>query len=263
MPEMDVARVRLMAPFVSFRYPHFLVGRQPSYDMPPPSTIYGHIASAAGELIPPRSLRFSYTFSFVAKGGDLEHQHVIGPYPPEKLARAESANFRAWRRTHGLSVGGSVQPTLREFLFGVELTLYLHPPALAKAFRAPVFPVVLGRSQDLATVVSVEELALEEAEGAYFDATLLPFSWRRRTRFGTTVVMPRFIGEPPEREPVFAQYIVLPRDQTVYGGTADVPADHPRRLLRYENGDDRWLVDPTSTVRHGVRRGVVWLTFLD
>ena len=47
---MKVAKIGILAPVVSFRYPHFLVGKQVSYVMPPPSTIYGHIASAVGSF---------------------------------------------------------------------------------------------------------------------------------------------------------------------------------------------------------------------
>ena len=54
---MRVAKVRILAPTASFRYPHFLVGKQITYSMPPPSTIYGHVASAVGQLPPPEFTR--------------------------------------------------------------------------------------------------------------------------------------------------------------------------------------------------------------
>lgn len=259
---MRVAKVHLTAAVASFRYPHFLVGRQPSYEMPPPSTIYGHIASAVGEWISPVGLRFAYTFTRAARSSDLEHEHIISADPPQKLSRQEAKNFREWRSQHSLSVGGSIQPTLRDFLFQVDLILYLQPFSLVPAFRSPVFPVVLGRSQDLACVESVEEVTLDETPGAYLDSTILPFSWRGRTRFGTTVLMPRFITPPPDREPSFEQYIVLPSDRTLYGGNSEVAADHPRRLLRYEESES-WFVDPTSPVKAGVHRGLVFLSFAD
>lgn len=259
---MHVARVKIIAAITSFRYPHFLVGRQVSFDMPPPSTIYGHIVSAVGDWIEPAPLRFAYTFSFISKGSDLEYQHIISRGPPDKLTREQSASFREWRAQNPLSVGGSIQPTLRDFLFQTELTLYLVPATLASAFSSPVFPVVLGRSQDLACVVSVEETELEMAAGAYFENTLLPFSWRGKTPFGTTVLMPRFISPPPDREPVFAQYIALRRGERLYSGDAQIPLDDRRRLLRYEE-TERWLVDTKSPIEAGVHRGVVPLSFVD
>lgn len=258
---MRVAKVRVVAPIASFRYPHFLVGRQASYEVPPPSTIYGHVASAAGDWIDPRPIRFAYTVSHVARGRDLEHQHIISRYPPEKLSRSEAARLRRWREENELVVGGSVQPTLRDFLFGLDLMLYLVPSELAAVFRRPVFPVALGRSQDLACVVSVEEIELERAGGAYFDSTLLPFAWRARTPLGTTVLMPRFITPPPAREPSFEQYIVLSADRTLFAGAAGLDAG--RQRLLDDGGAEEWVVDPTSPEKQGGKRGIVWHSFVD
>jgi CRISPR-associated protein Cas5t len=92
-----------------------------------------------------------------------------------------------------------VQPHWRDFLFKPQLTLYLNNPSLGAAFRSPMFCVILGRSQDLAEIVSVDEIELEEQAGAYFVNTLLPFSYRPSVGFGVTVLMPRFIEPPPGR----------------------------------------------------------------
>ncbi|MGH6690209.1 MAG: CRISPR-associated protein Cas5 [Gammaproteobacteria bacterium] len=257
---MRSAKVRLTASIASFRYPHFLVGRQASYEMPPPSTIYGHLASAVGVRLDPKPVRFAYAVSYAARGMDLEHQHIISRYPPEKMSRGESAKFRAWRQANEFSVGGSVQPTVRDFLFNLDLTLYLVPHDLGGAFRRPVFPVVLGRSQDLACVVSVEEVELESASSAYFSGTLLPFSWRARTGFGTTVLMPRFITPPPEREASFSQYIILPADKVVFAGRARSTVGKP---LLQTDPSEAWLVDPATAEREGCKRGVVWHSFVD
>jgi CRISPR-associated protein Cas5t len=260
---MRVAKIRIHAPVVSFRYPHFLVGRHVTFDMPPPSTIYGHLASALGGWPDPSPLRFSYEFTFVSKGSDLEHQHIIWPGRPEKLSTEESARLRKWQEAHPLAVGGAVQPTPREFLFGADLTLYLQPADLALAFRSPVFPVVLGRSQDLASIISVQEIDLMPARGAYFENTLLPFSWRPRTGFGATVLMSRFISPPPEREPVFDRYVVLRRGDRVFGGEAEIGTAPARRLMGFEKEPSEWWVDPASKPDHGVHRGVLFLSFRD
>lgn len=260
---MQVAKICIHAPIASFRYPHFLVGRQLTFDLPPPSTIYGHLASALGQWPDPSPLRFSYEFTFVSKGFDLEHQHIIWPGRPEKLSTAESARLREWQVTHPLAVGGAVQPTSREFLFGAKLTLYLQPVDLAAAFRSPVFPVVLGRSQDLASIISVEEIDLIEGRGAYFENTLLPFSWRPRTGFGATVLMSRFISPPPEREPVFERYVALRRGDRVFGGEVDLATSRSRRLMNMEKEPPEWWIDPASASDHGVHRGVLFLSFTD
>ena len=260
---MRVAKICIHAPVVSFRYPHFLVGRQVSYDMPPPSTVYGHLASALGQWPDPRPLQFAYEFTFVSKGFDLEHQHIIWPGRPDKLSTEESARLRTWQKSYPLAVGGAVQPTPREFLFDANLTLYLQPADVAAAFRSPVFPVVLGRSQDLAAILSAQEINLVSARGAYFENTLLPFSWRPRTGFGATLLMSRFITPPPEREATFQRYVALRRGDRVFGGETGLDSASSRRLVNIDQDPGPWWVDPTSAADHGVYRGVLFHSFVD
>lgn len=246
---MKVAKITIEAPVASFRYPHFLIGRQISYDMPPPSTIYGHIASAAGDWIDPARVRFAYQFHFESRGSDLEHQHII--------TKGGSA-FNVFGRKHDAVVNGKVQPHLRDFLYGCQLTLYVEPAELAEAFRSPVYCVILGRSQDLARIVSVEELELVEAKGGYIEKTLLPFAMRKYTGRGVTVLMPRYITPPPEREPYFDQYIVL--HDSIFAGKVDTSLP---RLLQYDTEpENRWMTDPASPVREGVRRCLIFHTFV-
>lgn len=142
------------------------------------------------------------------------------------------------------------------------MTLYVSPASIADAFKAPVFPVVLGRSQDLACVTSVAEVDLAVADGAYYDNTLLPFSWRSKTHFGITVLMSRFIGPPPNREPTFAQYIALSRER-IYGGTAEIDSTDRRCMVRKLDEVEEWLVDPESPRDKGVHCGVVLHSFSD
>jgi len=46
---MRVLKVVAEGPITSFRYPHFMQQIHPSFQMPPPATIYGHISSALGK----------------------------------------------------------------------------------------------------------------------------------------------------------------------------------------------------------------------
>jgi len=242
---MKVAKVQIEAPITSFRYPHFLIGRQAGFDMPPPSTIYGHIASAVGEWFDPKTVKFAYHFTFEAKGNDLEHQHIISL---EKRKKKESIPIL------------TVQPHLRDFLFGCRLTLYLDPPELAEAFRHPAFCVILGRSQDIASITSVEVIELERAKGAYLEQTLLPFTMRPLLGRGITVLMPRYIEPPPDREPHFSRYILL--FNLIYAGEVS----HTPKLLQYEGrSPEEWLVDPYSPPKpkhDGVKMGLVFHSFL-
>jgi CRISPR-associated protein Cas5t len=267
-----VAKVTIEAPVVSFRYPHFLIGRQPTFDMPPPSTIFGHIASALGEW-PRTALRFAYFFRCGGRAGDLEHQQIIsrtsGKFPgdlvdplwrppdpePGKKLKKSALQPRLLQKT----TEAVVQPHQRDFLFDARLELYLDPPELAAAFRSPAFTVVLGRSQDLASVKRVEVVELPTATNGYVERTILPATLRPRLPWGVTTLMPRYIGPPPERQSVFAPYIVL--QERIYVG--DEAKSQSKKLIGITGEpENNWFVDP-STPEDRVGRRLLWFHTLD
>lgn len=182
----------------SFRYPHFVLGVQPSYEMPPPSTIYGHICSALGDLVDPREIRFAYHFTHAGQVEDLEHIHVLSP-ASGKLAGTQIPKV----------LEGNVNPFRRALLFRPRLVLYLNHPEWEPAFRSPRYAVVLGRSQDLFTYSSVSRVTLEPADAAYFEATLAPYEMARRTGRGVVVLMPRFLDHGGSQPPAFQRYVML------------------------------------------------------
>lgn len=231
------ARITIEAPVTSFRYPHFLIGRQVSFRMPPPSTIYGHVASALGSY-PELPFEFAYHFQYRALARDLEHQQII-----------------TRGKKYPKNIEATVQPHQRDFLFEPRLTLYLQDMRLAECFLAPVFCVVLGRSQDLAMITKVEEVELVETDGAYFENTLLPFfPWRAQIAFGTTVQMPCYIEPPPERRAHFARYIQL--EERIWAGNFDRAAISDVRTLLNPKDGQRYWIDPDTSMFHGVQRGV-------
>lgn len=245
-----VLRIDLEGTMTSFRYPHFLVGRQPSYPMPPPATIYGHVASALGEFPDRSAFRFAYSFACAGKGDDLETAHLV------------EVGSRRPDRTLGFvkNLEGNANPVWREVLLFPRLTLYLDAPGhlddFARAFREPRFPVVLGRSQDLAAYRSVELVELEDAPAGYLEGTLLPWSWRLRTPAGVLATMPRFIDPLDRRRVDWAPYLVLERRVQVRATTGSplpsVVAREPGETL---------LVDPASPEAGGLRRIVIWHRF--
>lgn len=172
-----------MGTVTSFRYPHFVQGFQPTFDMPPPSTIYGHICSAVGSYISPTSTLFGYHFAHSGKFTDFqEHLHFSDPIQPF--------------------------PFNRDLLYNPVLTLYLTDLSLEAAFRSPRYAVVLGRSQDLMAYTEIKQVTLELAESAYFEHTLLPLWMAPRLREPTiAVTMPRYID--PHRRPTWGQYALL------------------------------------------------------
>src|SRR5258708_7142170 len=88
---MRVLKVVLEGETTSFRYPHFMFGVQPSFPLPPPATIYGHICSTMGEQVDLEGLRFAYHFTAEASFEDLEHVHVLeaksGMLPSTKIPK--------------------------------------------------------------------------------------------------------------------------------------------------------------------------------
>lgn len=248
MDALPVTRVTVHAPVTSFRHPFFVVGSQPSFDMPPPSTVHGHCASALGTWPDPREFFFGIHFTFRSKARDLEHQHITSALGGKAKTQVPTPLGPA-RATTEISV----QPVLREFLFDARLTLYLEP-RVGDAFRAPVFPMALGRSQDLAEVIAVEPVTLQRPGRARLEHTLLPRAVRPCVRFGATVLLSRFVSEPPERRADFAQYIVL-HEPVFFGGDGD----DPRAFDAVDGVDtsDLWC-DPTVRDDDGFDRGV-WL----
>ncbi len=228
---MKVTRVVVEAPVTSFRHPFFVTGRQLTFDFPPPSTIFGHCASALGKWPERDTFFFGLHFTNQARGADLEHEHITTALPPRTKTMVSTGEGPV-RATTEITV----QPVRRDFLFGAKMTLYL-PPEVGGAFRSPVHTVVLGRSQDLAEVVEVKDILLARSNRARIDHTLLPRYLRPCVRFGATVLLTRHISEPPARDASFAQYIAL-REHVHFGQGADPN----REFIQVDNIplDDLW-----------------------
>jgi CRISPR-associated protein Cas5t len=192
----EVVKVVMRGTVTSFRYPHFIQGVQPTYEMPPPSTLYGHLCSATGQLEPPDEIEFAIHFTYASKQRDVEHTHLSVPYI-------------------------QANPFQRELLFFPRLTLYITPLRYLEAFRAPHYPVILGRSQDLMTYESVEVVTLRLAEQAYFEHTLIPQSEAFYFRRSVAVTMARYI-QMESRQPEWGQYAIL-KDRLLYPPEDAVP----------------------------------------
>jgi CRISPR-associated protein Cas5t len=251
-----VLRVEYEAETASFRYPHFVIGRQPTFRLPPPSTIYGHIASALGAPFDPRGVRFAYRFFHAGSTfSDVETSHKTTVF----------STSRRVTKKYGFQPNVEVQtePLERELLFRPRLTLYLDAPRelrarISSAFRAPRYPVLLGRSQDLGQYRSVDEITLERSDKGYFDHTILPHAYAGSTRAGILVLMPRFI-DPETRIPSWGQYL-----QYETRGPA-VDEDDPRRPdCVVKIGKKEELFDVDASARHPKLQGgriLVWHDF--
>ncbi|MEI7556904.1 CRISPR-associated protein Cas5 [Candidatus Chlorohelix sp.] len=249
---MRVLKVELEGTTTSFRYPHFLVGRQPSMPLPPPATIYGHIASALGEFPDPAELQFGYCFTYAGRSDDLETQHIVSV--------STGKIDKKWGYIKNLE--GSINPSNREVLLFPKLTLYIKSDNLdfyEARFRQPRYAVVLGRSQDLATYTGVTQIDLVESVSGYFEGTLLSNSFRKeRTNAGSLMQMPRFINPENRQEVDWEMYLVI--EKPVF--TSDAPNDK-RSSQKVWSGDISFLVDPDAgLVKKNQSRIVTFHSFM-
>lgn len=236
---MKVLKIRAEGLTTSFRYPHFMQGVQPSYEMPPPATLYGHVASALGRWFDPREAMFALRFTYLKRIEDIETTHLLAPksgnLPGTKLNKSQE---------------GSSNPFRREILFFPRLTLYLTRPDWETAFRSPRYAVVLGRSQDLFTYTVVQVVELEPARQAYLADTLLPYGMARQTGRGRVVLMPRQLDYECNRQPTFNRYLMLQRGVFT------------TELLELEDTlPVQVWADPTEPPVEGALQGVVFLSW--
>lgn len=237
---MEVLKIVAEGLTTSFRYPHFMQGVHPTFEMPPPATIYGHICSALGEWVLPERIEFAYHFTYQAKFDDVEHVHVLTP----SSGKLPGTKFSK-------TVEGAINPFKRAILFRPRLVLYINKPEWESAFRSPRYPVVLGRSQDLFSYTSVSIVKLVSSFRAYFEHTLAPYRMALQTGRGYAVLMPRFLDYAHERIPSFARYVVL--HSRVY----------TEELIRYqEQTGEKYWVDPESPEEKGARLGLLFHTFV-
>ncbi|GAB4477658.1 MAG: type I-B CRISPR-associated protein Cas5b [Anaerolineales bacterium] len=238
---MQVLKVIAEGITTSFRYPHFMYQIHPTYEMPPPATIYGHIASALGRWFDPREVRFAYHFSYTAKVEDLEHVILLAP-----------ASGRIAGTSHPKILEGNVNPFRRTLLFQPRLVLYLDRPDWIEAFQHPKYAVVLGRSQDLFSYTSITTIELEESEQAYLEHTLLPYRMNMMTNRGYAVLMPRWIDYAHRRQPTFERYFVI-RERI------RCPDD---LLLFDQSQPPRFWIDPHSMQVQGKHLGLIFHSFV-
>jgi CRISPR-associated protein Cas5t len=206
MAGLTALKIRSSALTASFRYPRVQIGKLPTFDMPPPATIYGLLASVMGEWFEPLDLKFSYVFEHSGKAVDLEVAQPI-----ERGSGKSTLAKRGW--PHPVNVQFTANIQKREFLLHPKLTLYLLSEDLnfletfRSAFAAPYFSYLIGRSQDLATCLSSEMVELGMAREAFFAHTLLPFDWRPWVSPGTTVLLPAAIDYERKRAAIHERYL--------------------------------------------------------
>lgn len=235
---MRVLKVVLEGLTTSFRYPHFMLQEQPSFPLPPPATIYGHLCSALGEWVEPDGLAFAYRFTAQGATKDMEHVHVLS-----------AATGKLPGTAHPKVLEGNVNPFSREILFRPRLTLYLNRPDWLPAFRSPHYAVALGRSQDLCWYSSVAIVDLVEREQVAFEHTLLPYDMAVQTPAGVVALMPRWLDYQRNRRPTFARYVLLQRRLA------------SASFLQFGDAQQRFWCDEAEHGHDGLSLGLIFHTF--
>jgi CRISPR-associated protein Cas5t len=240
---MRVLKIVAEGVTTSFRYPHFMQQIHPTFEMPPPATIYGHISSALGDWFDPQGISFAYHFTYESKAIDTEHIIVLAP----KGGTLEGSDYPK-------VLEGKVTPFQRHLLYKPTLTLYLNRPDWEHAFRCPRYPVVLGRSQDLFMYTHVGIVDLVQASDAYFERTLLPYNTNAYTGRGYAILMPRYLDVARNRYPNFARYFVV---------SERIFTNKPGDFLYIEGKKPAaFWVDPTSPQYQDLYRGLSFLCFI-
>ena len=172
---MKVIRIHITGWVASFRNPLFISGFQPTLPMPPLSAIYGIVTAAKGEWVTPHDATIGFVFKSAGKAVDLETVYEFGG---------------------GLDAKSNINR--REFLVQPQLYLYTPDISLREVFERPYYPLLLGRSSDLATVKSIDEIQLENVPETTYQDTLLPFPDAQL--FGQVQALPtHFTAEIPRR----------------------------------------------------------------
>lgn len=157
---ISAIRVILTAYTASFRVPSF-VGHQLTLPVPPLSTIYGLLSAAAGRWILPTEVEWlAYRCEYEGKALDLE-----AIYQFDRADEKAVPIPKPYPKTRTI--------LQREFLVMPRLTLYL-PPEWEAAFRKPRYPLLLGRTQDVAGVESITPVTLEPVDKGEVSGVLLP-----------------------------------------------------------------------------------------
>ena len=149
---MKVIRVHITGWVSSFRNPLFISGFQPTLPLPPLSALYGLLTAAKGDWVTPHDAAIGFVFQSKGKAVDLETVYEFGG----KLDAKSNINRR-------------------EFLVQPELYLYTPEMWLREAFERPRYPLLMGRSSDLATVKSIDEVELQSKSKTTYHNTILPF----------------------------------------------------------------------------------------
>lgn len=190
---MKYLRILIEGWTASFRYPAFISGFQPTLSVPPLSTIYGLLSAVKGELVTPDETNVGFVFDYDAKAVDLETIYEL----------------------KGLK-GNKSNVAKREFLFNPSLYLYIDNLEFKKYFKNPAYPILLGRSSDLAIISEIKEIEMEKKNNVKLGKTILPFGIEGA--FGIIQALPTHFSDSIPRKAIGTKPYLLMNQFFDYSG---------------------------------------------
>lgn len=146
---MKVYRITINSWTSSFRHPNIISGFQPTLLVPPISTVLGLLNACSGRYLKHEQLSLGYYFDYGAKTVDLE-----------TIYQVEINNQGVPKNQIKSNV------IKREFLYDCRLFLYLLDARYVDFIKSPVYQILLGRSNDLASIENIVQVDLEEIQNA-------------------------------------------------------------------------------------------------
>lgn len=194
-------RITLKSATGFFKNDMTITSVQQTYECPPLSTIYGLIAAATGEKT--GAIPVGYIFDYRCKGEDYEL--VTRPLGSEyrKPFRDLIESGKAIDRHDVLQGFFGAVPITREILFRCTLRLYIEDENIAESFLKPYYPLLMGRSEDLAFVKEVKPVELKSGRtNILVGKTIIPFNASDSEVYGRICSMPVCISEDIPRKVV-------------------------------------------------------------
>jgi len=155
---MRLLHVSIRAWTATFRLPLLYSGTGLTSPLPPYSTILGLIGATVGREIMPKETKIGFIFKSAGTAIDLE--------TTQRLYVDKKGKLKPNKET-GIAK--------RQFHIKPELELYLDNLSFKKAFEYPANSLCLGRSQDLAWVLNVNEVEADSVSEGIIRGTLIQF----------------------------------------------------------------------------------------
>lgn len=210
----EFLRIHIRGWTSSFRYPGLMFQYQPTLPVPPLSTIYGLISAARGEPVKPADLEIGYVFFSNGKAIDLETIY----------------------ETKNTAINKNV--VKREILFEPELYLYIKDLSYKEYFLKPHYPLLLGRSTELAMVCDIKEIRMEKESNIHIGGSL--FEFNDPDIYGIIQALPKYISpEIPRRTEGVQQYCLV---ETDFSGMTRSKKPIKTSLAYYYDREKEWGV---------------------